>query len=1101
MTVPESGCEPRTPEVDFSWRGVREWSADANKSLFSPELAQESLHYLQQVTAFRSKVLNSFVDDFNDDPDSALPHLQILLSAPARTIATAFEVNRVESTDKISDVAKALDQNETVVISGSEDAEDTHLRRDLLLGSKPFFYKAITCVDFDQPVSSIVNDIQELPTMHNSCFLNEVLRVMCVSHVSTVGIYDDSYSIIAIVKFADIFSAVLKEIEVLYQDDKSKGRHNEDEAQGMGDLNQEEQEEDDDDDDDMLASRTTEERKTLKQAVQGRAHVSRLRRLFQEWVESPSTEFLIMSLLVLDMILTIWEAVTPDDVKNDMLQGSSPTNPLMVVTGAILFVFAYESLIRVLGYGWNLLDPSRILDLVDILVVAVSIAVYIYILASDTAKQLKVITFARVIRFMRILKFARRLRKWVGSNKRRFRKDGFDLDLTYITPSCIAMSLPALGSEAHYRNPILDVSRFFKRYHDRQYLIFNLCAERTYDPAYFDGRVVHIKVEDHNPPFFEQLVQFINRAEQYMIESPQNVIALHCKGGKGRTGVFTVAWLMFSQFRPDASEALSHFAQRRTSKGKREQGVSGASQRRYVEYFHTALVNGGFRVNKLRLLRICVVTCPRMKRAGGCNPWVALQQGGKRIFSSKDAAEVVGNGGRASATVSHMKQEDESLDFEVNRDLQGDIRLMLYDQDIMTDAIACFLWFHTGFITEQTTEFVKSEIDMAAADHKCKVFSANFKIILHFADVPPSHEDIMKKRSESRLSANEPKINAAGHVLKGLQFQASMPTITHLLHSESSGAEATCESSRLRRLSNLGAFREMPKPSERTLERSAQYRGANRRYSNFRGTFEINISAPEDDGEIDSLTPVADSLCFAPGPEVRHDKVQLVCIDTKAVVSHGPSDQGSAVAKQEKKLLKHYRNASGFTAGAPVNAVSNKIRALVSLNKKRFQQDGFDLDLTYITPRLIAMGYPAASGFEGAYRNSADDVYRFFQERHAGHFRLVNLVAERGYDLDMYHGSVATYPFYDHNPPAMELLLPACAHMHLYLQEDDDHVVAVHCKAGKGRTGLILVCYLLFGGLHRTAASARAFYDKQRCHDKKGLTIISQVRADGTRHI
>ena len=54
-----------------------------------------------------------------------------------------------------------------------------------------------------------------------------------------------------------------------------------------------------------------------------------------------------------------------------------------------------------------------------------------------------------------------------------------------------------------------------------------------------------------------------------------NVIALDCKGGKGRTVVFTVAGLIFSQFRPEASQALFHFAQLRTCKGKREQGVNG----------------------------------------------------------------------------------------------------------------------------------------------------------------------------------------------------------------------------------------------------------------------------------------------------------------------------------------------------------------------------------------------------------------------------------------------------------------------------------------------------------------------------------------------
>ena len=171
----------------------------------------------------------------------------------------------------------------------------------------------------------------------------------------------------------------------------------------------------------------------------------------------------------------------------------------------------------------------------------------------------------------------------------------------------------------------------------------------------------------------------------------------------------------------------------------------------------------------------------------------------------------------------------------------------------------------------------------------------------------------------------------------------------------------------------------------------------------------------------------------------------------------------------------------------------NYIRTLVSGKKNRYIDENYNLDLTYITPRIIAMAFPA-SGIKTIYRNKLEDVSNFLNEKHSNHFMILNLSGNK-YDSVKFNGCVIDFDqWLDHHAPPIELLFILVEKMHGFLEYDIENVVVVNCNAGKGRTGTLICCYLLYSGMFHNIQDAFDYYSLKRFSEGFGVTHASQKR-------
>lgn len=171
----------------------------------------------------------------------------------------------------------------------------------------------------------------------------------------------------------------------------------------------------------------------------------------------------------------------------------------------------------------------------------------------------------------------------------------------------------------------------------------------------------------------------------------------------------------------------------------------------------------------------------------------------------------------------------------------------------------------------------------------------------------------------------------------------------------------------------------------------------------------------------------------------------------------------------------------------------NFIKYKVSQGRNRYVDEKYDLDLSYITPNIIAMGFPA-EGLTSYYRNDINEVSSFLEEKHQGTYMLWNL-SKFDYDISKFNNQVLVHGFPDHHNPPLQFLIIIVKSVDSWLSANKDHVAVIHCMAGKGRTGTVICSYLLYKQLCSTSKDALEFFRKKRSGEKEtSVDEPSQIR-------
>ncbi|XP_048020985.1 tensin-3-like [Megalobrama amblycephala] len=152
-------------------------------------------------------------------------------------------------------------------------------------------------------------------------------------------------------------------------------------------------------------------------------------------------------------------------------------------------------------------------------------------------------------------------------------------------------------------------------------------------------------------------------------------------------------------------------------------------------------------------------------------------------------------------------------------------------------------------------------------------------------------------------------------------------------------------------------------------------------------------------------------------------------------------------------------------------------------------EEGYELDLTYVTERIIAVSFPQDC-FEETYLRNLRDVTRMLKSKHADNYLVINL-SERKQELTKMNPKTLDTGWPDFHAPPLDKICTICKAIENWLNADPLHVVVIHCRGGKGRIGVVISSFVHFTDVSASADQALDRFAMRKFYDDKVSALMT----------